>query len=81
MAIKFTSLPIVWITFKNRMDDEDLALRKEFSKFLTANAIFPAVRAGGGGPHYQSAGYTPEEAVEVLAWLKEHGEEDPSLPV
>jgi hypothetical protein len=80
MPIKFNSLPIVWITFKNRVTDEDLLLRKAFSKFMSENNIFPAVRAGGGGPHYQSAGYLAEDADKIIAWFKEHGGEvDPDL--
>ena len=79
MALKFYGIPVVWIRLSNRMTDEDLALRKDYSAFLRANDILPAV-SGSGGPTGKSDGYKPEDARKVIAWLKEHGAEvDPSI--
>ncbi len=80
MALKFHGIPVVWIKFTNDMSPEDRALRKELSKFMWAENIFPAVRPGGGGPDWESHGYKPEDARKLIAWLKEHGAEvDPSV--
>jgi len=77
--LKFYGIPLVWIRISNRVTDEDMALRKELSKFQTDNDIYPVVNHGGG-PSSKNDGYKPEDARKVIAWLKDHGAEiDPSI--
>jgi hypothetical protein len=74
VALKFYGIPLVWIHLSNRITDEDMKLRREFSAWMTENHIFP-VQAGSGGPERRGDGYSPADARKIIQWLTDHGAE------
>jgi len=70
MSATFTATPVIWISIEDRSKGSDLGYR--FMDWLHDSHIDP-VATSVRFPWCYVAGFAPDDAERVVAWLRENG--------